>query len=260
MPRFAANLSMMFPEVELSQRFEAARKAGFRAVEYLRPYSDSVSDLQHYLKDAGVELILLNTPLGDRPGDRGVGALPGREADFRLCFDQALDYATQLGAGMVHVMAGIVPEGVSPDECERVFVANLRPVADVAKAQGIKLLLEPLNTRDVPGYLHTHTADTRRIIEAVGSDNVFLQYDFYHMQIMQGDLVETMQRNLDIIGHMQFSSLPGRNEPQHGEVNFEHVFAAIDASGYRGWLGCEYRPKGDTLEGLSWGKPYGLGV
>jgi hydroxypyruvate isomerase len=250
---------MMFPELEVPERFQAASKAGFNAVEYLRPYSDSITDLRDWLTEAGLQLILINTPLGDRPGDRGLGALPGREADFRQSFDLALDYATNLGVGMVHLMAGVVPEGATQQECEQVFIANLRQASDLARAQGVKLLLEPLNTRDVPGYLHTNTAHTRRIIEAAGCDNVFLQYDFYHMQIMQGDLVENMKRNLDIIGHMQFSSVPGRHEPQYGEVNFPNVFAAIDASGYTGWVGCEYRPKGDTLEGLSWAKPYGLG-
>jgi hydroxypyruvate isomerase len=261
MPKFAANLSMMFPELDEPQRFDAARDAGFGAVEFLRPYAHPIADVRRWLDDAGLQLILLNSPAGDPArNDRGLAALPGREHDFRASRDLTLEYAAGLGAGMVHLMAGVVPSDTPVEACEEVFCENLRLASDAAKAQGVRILLEPLNTRDVPGYLHTKTAHTRRLIEESGVDNAYLQYDFYHMQIMQGDLVENMRRNLDIIGHMQFSSLPGRNEPQYGEVNFDNVFAAIDASGYTAWLGCEYRPKGDTLEGLrSWGKRFGLG-
>jgi 2-dehydrotetronate isomerase len=260
MPKFAANLSMMFPELEPPERFLAARKAGFTAVEYLRPYEHSIEDVRHWLTEAGLELVLINSPMGNASaGERGIAVLPGREADFRDSLDLALDYATALGAGMVHLMAGVVPEGVSAAECERVFVGNLRKAAEVAGTRGVMLLLEPLNTRDVTGYLHTTTQQTCRLIEAAGSDNVFLQYDLYHMQIMQGDLVEGVRRHFDLIRHIQFSSVPGRNEPQHGEVNLPFVFRAIDELGYEGWIGCEYRPRGDTLEGLSWAAPYGIG-
>ena len=153
----------------------------------------------------------------------------------------------------------LVPQGVRPEACDEVFVANLKSVAKVAAAKGVRLLLEPLNTQDVPGYLHTRTAHTRRIIEAVGSDNVRMQYDLYHMQIMEGNLAEGLRRNWDIIGHIQFSSVPGRHEPQHGEVNVPFMFDVIDQLGYKGWIGCEYGPKTTTLEGLVWGKPYGIG-
>jgi hydroxypyruvate isomerase len=260
MPRFAANLSMMFPELEEPARFDAARKAGFTAVEFLRPYNHPVAEVRHWLDDAGLQLILINSPAGDPArGDRGLAALPGREADFRASLDQTLEYAAGLGAGMVHLMAGVVPEGQTVEACEAVFVENVRLAADTAKKLGVRILLESLNTRDVPGYLHTHTADTRRLIERSGSDNAFIQYDLYHMQIMQGDLVERLRENLDLVGHIQFSSVPGRHEPQHGEVNLPYVFEQIDAMGYDGWIGCEYRPKGDTLEGLVWAKPYGIG-
>lgn len=261
MPRFAANLSLMFSELEDPARFEAARKAGFTAVEYLRPYTYPVEDIRSWLNATGLELILINTPAGNpQAGERGLAALPGREADFRDAFDLTMRYATGLGAGMVHLMAGIVPEGEPVEACEAVFVGNVQAASEIAKRHGVILLLEALNTRDAPGYLHTNTAHSRRLIEATGCDNVFLQYDFYHMQIMQGDLVENMRRHFDLIRHVQFSSVPGRHEPQHGEVNFTHIFDAIDAMGYTGWTGCEYAPKGDTLEGLAgWGKPYGLG-
>ncbi|HLF77271.1 MAG TPA: 2-oxo-tetronate isomerase [Dehalococcoidia bacterium] len=261
MPRFAANLSMMFPELEVPARFQAARHAGFTAVEFLRPYAYPIRDVQQWLQDAGLQLILINAPSGDpAAGERGLAALPGRQHAFRESFETALDYATELGAGMIHVLAGVVPEGASRETYEQTFVDNMRSAAEVAKAQGVKLLLEPLNTRDVPRYLHTHTDDTRRLIEAVGSDNLFLQYDLYHMQIMQGDLVEGLRRNLDIVGHIQFSSVPGRHEPQHGEVNLPYVFEKIDEIGYEGWVGCEYQPKAGTLEGLSWAKPYAVGA
>lgn len=260
MPKFAANLSMMFPELEAPARFQAARDAGFKAVEYLRPYGYPVADLKQWLADAGVELILMNSPPGDADaGERGLAALPGREGEFRESLDLTLDYASALGVGMIHLMAGVVPEETPAIACEEVFVQNLSVATEIAKARGVMLLLEPLNTRDVPGYLHTTTAHSRKIIEAVGSDNLFLQYDLYHMQIMQGDLAEGLRENLDLIRHIQFSSVPGRHEPQYGEVNMPHMFAAIDAMGYAGWVGCEYQPKGDTLEGLSWAKPYGIG-
>jgi hydroxypyruvate isomerase len=260
MPRFAANLSMMFSELEPAARFRAARDAGFRAVEYLRPYAHKLDELRNWLDEAGLELILINSPAGSADaGERGLAALPGREAEFRESFDLALEYATGLGAGMVHVLAGTVPEGTPVAACEEVFGANIRAAAEVASAKGVKVLLEPLNTRDAPGYLHTTTAKTRHLIEAAGSDNIFIQYDLYHMQIMQGDLVEGLRRNLDLVRHIQFSSVPGRNEPQYGEVNLSYVFDQIDAMGYEGWVGCEYRPKAGTIEGLSWAKPYGIG-
>jgi 2-dehydrotetronate isomerase len=259
MPKFAANLSMMFPELEEPQRFAAARDAGFGAVEYLRPYAHPIAEVRRWLDDAGLQLILINSPAGDPArNDRGLAALPGREADFRASLDLTLEYATGLGAGMVHLMAGVVPPGIAVEACEEVFVENLCEASDTAKAAGVRILLEPLNTRDVPGYLHTKTAHTRRLIEESGADNAFLQYDFYHMQIMQGDLVEGLRSNLDIVGHVQVSSLPGRHEPQYGEVNFAYVFDEVDAMGYGGWIGCEYRPKNDTREGLTWALPYGI--
>jgi 2-dehydrotetronate isomerase len=261
MPRFAANLSMMFPEYEEPQRFEAARKAGFTACEFLRPYNHAIADVRRWLDDAGMELVLLNSPMGNQDaGERGLGALPGRQEDFRASLDQALDYANGLGAGMVHLMAGVVPEGVLREECEQTFIENVAGASETAKKRGVRLMLEPLNARDVPGYLHSTSAQARRIIEASGADNVFLQYDFYHLQIMQGDLVEGLKRDMDIIGHIQFSSVPGRHEPQHGEVNMPHCFEAVDSLGFTGWVGCEYRPKAGTVEGLTWAHQYGIGL
>ena len=260
MPRFCANLSMMFPELEMPRRFAAAREAGFKAVEVLRPYEYPVADVRGWLQDAGLEFVLLNSPPGKREGDRGLAGQPGREAEFRDALGKSLEYCVGLGAKMVHMMAGSVPEGTAREACEETFVENMYDAGIAARGMGIKLTLEPLNSRDAPNYLHNTAAKTRELISRIALDNVLLQYDLYHLQIMQGDLVENLRKNLDVVGHIQFSSLPGRNEPQYGEVNLPYVFDQIDALGYKGWVGCEYRPRGDTIEGLKgWGASYGLG-
>ena len=259
MPRFAANISTMFPELAPAERFMAAHRAGFDAVEYLMPYGHDIDELKSLLRDAELEIILLNTSVGDgAKGERGLAAVPGREDDFRMIFDQALDYAAGLDVGMVHVMAGVIPEGIAEAACDEVFVRNLQNVSTAAADAGVMLLIEPLNTRDVPGYLHTDSDHARRIIEAVDRDNVRMQFDLYHLQIMEGDLGAGLERHLDIIGHVPFSSVSGRHEPQHGEVNLPFLFNRLDELDYAGWVGCEYRPKGETLEGLTWAEPYGI--
>jgi hydroxypyruvate isomerase len=260
MPRFAANLTTMFPEWPLIERFKAAADVGFTAVELLQPYPVPVADIAEQLKLQNLQLILINTPMGDvANGERGLAALPGREEDFRQAFAQSLEYAIRLKVPMIHVMAGVVPDGVSNSDCCDTFVRNLKQAAVDAASNDIQLLLEPLNTLDVPGYLYTSTAEARNIIERVGQPNVRLQYDFYHLQIMQGNLAAGVSNNLDIIGHIQFSSVPGRHEPQFGEVNLGFLFDFLDEVNYAGWVGCEYRPKESTLEGLSWASQYGLG-
>lgn len=261
MPKFAANLSTMFPELEPPARFGAAAKAGFDAVEFLRPYDWPKEQVRGWLHETGLKFLLLNT-LGrnTQTGDPGASIVPGREEEFRAIFDQALDYVTALGGHMIHVTAGTVPEGLSGGECERTFVGNLKAAAPIAANAGVTLMLEPLNTQTVPGYLHTSTAHTRRIIEAVGAANVRLQYDFFHMQIMQGNHAAALAENLDIIGHVQFSCVPGRHEPQFGELNFPFLFGYLDEIGYDGWVAGEYTPKGDTWDGLTWGAPYGIGA
>lgn len=260
MPRFAANLSTMFPELEPPERFQAAARAGFKAVEFLRPYAHPAGQVRDWLDRNGLRFLLLNTLSRlSETADPGAGIVPGREAEFREIVERALAYSRALGGRMIHVTAGRVPDRLTPEACERVFIGNLKSVAPVAAEAGVTLLLEPLNTQSQPGYLHSTTAHTRRIIEAVGAPNVKLQYDFFHLQIMQGDHVETLAREFDLIGHIQFSSVPGRHEPQHGELNFPFLFAYLDEIGYDGWVGCEYAPKGDSWEGLSWAAPYGIG-
>lgn len=259
MPKFAANLTTMFPELEPSDRFGAAAAAGFTAAEFLRPYAYTASEIRHWIDDSGLQFLLLNT-LGRISDNEAPGAsiIPGRQDEFREIIKRAIDYCTALGGHLLHVTAGIVPADLSVETCEQVFVENLKSAAPLAAEAGVILLLEPLNTQTMPGYLHTDTAHTRRIIEAVDVPNINLQYDFFHMQIMQGNHIETLTNNLDIIGHIQFSSTPGRHEPQYGELNLPYLFAWLDDSGYDGWVGCEYTPKGDTWEGLSWAEPYGI--
>ena len=259
MPRFAANVSTMFPDLPVAERFAAARAIGFEAVEYLFPYGESPEEIKRCLRDTGIRMILLNTPLGDAStGERGLAAVPGRQADFKHHFEQSLCYARTLDVPMIHVMAGVVAEEQRND-AEVVFAENVRYAADVAAAHGIRILLEPLNHEDTPGYFLTLTEHTRRLINTIGRDNVRLQYDLYHRQIMEGNLARGISDNLDLIAHIQFSSVPGRHEPQFGEVNMPYLFEVCDRLGYDGWIGCEYRPMTTAAEGLSWGKPYGLG-
>lgn len=259
MPKFAANLTTMFPELEPEDRFRAAAVAGFKAVEFLRPYEYKPVLIRELLEENRLQFLLLNT-LGriSDEAEPGASVIPGREVEFREIMERALAYSTAVGGQFIHVTAGAVPDDLSVEACEEVFVGNLKSAAPLAADAGITLLLEPLNTQTMPGYLHTDTVHTRRIMEAVGAPNVKLQYDFFHMQIMQGNHVEILARDLDIIGHIQFSSVPGRHEPQHGELNLPYLFSYLDEIGFDCWIGCEYGPKGDSWEGLSWAKPYGI--
>jgi hydroxypyruvate isomerase len=260
MPRFAANLTMMFNEVDFLDRFAAAAEAGFAAVEFLFPYAFSKSELRARLREAGLAQVLFNLPPGDWDGgERGLGALPGRQAEFRKGVAAALEYAQALGCPRMHAMAGIVPAGAERAACEEVYVENLRFAARAARAAGVEVMIEPINTRDMPGYFLTRTDQARRIIEAVGEDNLFLQYDVYHAQISEGFLVETFRANRALIRHIQVAGVPGRYEPDaEQEINYPFLFAAIDAAGYDGWIGCEYRPRAGTIEGLGWLSPYGV--
>ena len=255
MPRLAANISTMFGDMPVPARFDLARRCRFEAVEFLAPYGHAIDDIRHWLHDTGLTLLLINISPGEA-GETGTAALPGRETAFREAFDQALDYAMSLDVAMIHVLAGRAAGDIRPSRA--LFIEQIRRAADLAAARGITLNLEPLNTRDVPGYLYTRREETAALIAEIGRDNVRFQFDFYHQQIMDGDLAAGLTSLLPIISHVQLSSLPGRHEPQHGEVNVHYLLRHLDASGYRGWVGCEYWPRDDLLTGLEWAAPYGI--
>jgi hydroxypyruvate isomerase len=253
MPRFAANLTMLFNELPFLDRFEAAAKAGFTGVEYLFPYDFAPEVLAAKLKAHGLTQVLHNLPAGDwAKGERGLAILPDRVEEFRAGVDKAIQYATALGCGQVNCLAGIAPQGADRAVLEASFVANLAYAAPRLKAAGIKLLIEPINSRDIPGFFLNTTRQARDLIARVGSDNLFVQYDIYHAQIMEGDLARTIEANLDAIPHIQLADNPGRHEPGTGEINFPFLFAHLDRLGYAGWVGCEYKPKAGTVEGLGW--------
>jgi hydroxypyruvate isomerase len=259
MPNFAANLSMMFQEHAFLDRFEAAARAGFRGVEFLFPYEYPVAELRVRLGEHKLTQALFNLPPGDwSKGERGVAIFPGREAEFRGYVAQAIDYARELGCKQLHMMAGIVPAGADTASLERTYIENIRYAAAQMKAHGIRTLLEPLNTIDNPGYFLTSIEQTRRIMELVGSDNVYLQLDLYHRQMMQGNLAQTIEKHLPVSSHIQIAGVPGRHEPNVGEINYPFLFDLIDRLGYRGWIGCEYRPKGVTTNGLGWAGAYAI--
>ena len=253
MPRFAANLTMLFTEAPFLDRFERAARAGFKAVEFLFPYAYPAAELKRRLVDHQLELILHNLPAGDwDAGERGIGCHPDRGAEFRDGVARAIEYATTLGAPQVNCLAGKAPPGISDDLLRSTFIDNLRYAAAALKKAGIRLLIEPINTFDIPGFYLNRTAQALAIIDAVGSDNLFVQYDIYHAQRMEGELIATLQKQLARIGHIQLADNPGRNEPGTGEIAYDRVFAAIDRMGYAGWIGCEYKPATSTEAGLAW--------
>jgi len=256
MPRFAANLSMMFNEHDFLDRFAAARKSGFEAVEFLFPYAYPAKEIAARLAGTGLEQVLFNVAQGDWDrGERGIGAIKGREAEFREAIEIGLDYAHRLDCPRLHVMAGFTKDGANAET----FAANLAWAAPLAKEAGVALLLEPLNGVDFPGYLVGDVKTARDIIAASGSDNVFLQYDAYHMQMSQGRLIQTFNDQLAVIRHIQIAGVPGRNEPDADqEINFAALFAAFDRAGYKGWIGCEYRPRATTTAGLGWASAWGI--
>ena len=255
MPRFAANLTMMFTEVAFVDRFAAAAKAGFTGVEYLFPYEYEAVALRQALNEHHLTQVLHNLPAGNwQKGDRGNACHPDRTKEFADGVERAIEYAGALGCTQLNCLAGITPPGVDPSDVRATFVSNLKRAAARLKSAGIRLLIEPINTRDIPNFFLSRTAQALEIIEAVGSDNVFLQYDVYHMQIMEGDLARTIERHLPLIAHMQIADPPARNEPGTGEVNFSYLFKQIDKLGYSGWIGCEYKPAGRTEDGLGWMK------
>jgi hydroxypyruvate isomerase len=262
MIRLAANLSMLFQEHDFLDRFAAAAEAGFRGVEYLFPYAYHPKDLADRLREAGLEQVLFNLPPGDwEAGERGLASLPGREADFRASVAEALRYAEVLGCPRIHAMAGLLPEGADKETIgahEHTYVANLRYAAREAAKAGRDVLIEPINQRDMPGYFLSRQADAMAVIQTVGADNLKLQFDVYHCQIMDGDLIRHMERQFSAIGHVQIAGVPERHEPDVGEVHYPAVFSRLESLGYSGWVGCEYRPAGNTRAGLGWGQDYGL--
>jgi hydroxypyruvate isomerase len=261
MPRFAANLSLTFNEFDFLDRFAAARRQGFAAVEYLFPYAYPKGELASRLKSEGLQQVLFNAPPGDwERGERGIAALPGREEEFRKSLETALDYAAALECPCLHVMAGLVPPGQEIAGYRQSFIQNLTWAAPLAAAAKVQLLLEPLNPIDFPGYLLSSVALACEIIGAIGSGNVFLQYDLYHAQMSQGPLAQTFRDNFDRIRHVQIAGVPGRHEPDGTqEIDYPFLFSLMDELGYKGWVGCEYRPRAGTLDGLAWAAPWGIG-
>lgn len=253
MPKFAANLSMLFTEVDFLDRFQAAAEAGFKGVEYLFPYDFEAAEIKRRLDDNGLTQVLFNLPAGDwAAGERGIACHPDRIAEFREGVERAIAYARVLGNTQVNCLAGIQPEGVSDAEARQTLVENLRYAADKLEAAGILLVAEPINTRDIPDFFLNRTEQALQIFDEVGSDNLKLQYDIYHMQIMEGDLAPTIETHFDRIAHVQIADNPGRHEPGTGEINYPFLFAHLDRLGYQGWIGAEYKPAGRTQEGLGW--------
>ena len=254
MPKFAANLTMLFTELPFMQRFEAAAKAGFEAVEYLFPYPYPKAELAAALKANKLKQVLHNLPAGDwDAGERGIGCHPDRVSEFREGVARAIDYAGTLGCPQVNCLLGKVPAGVSTEQAHETAVANLRYAAEQLRGANIRLLIEPINTFDIPGFFLTRTDQALKILDEVDSGNLFVQYDIYHAQRMEGELSSTITKNLARIGHIQLADNPGRGEPGTGEINYAWLFKHIDAAGYTGWIGCEYKPRGaTTAEGLGW--------
>jgi hydroxypyruvate isomerase len=259
MPRFAANLSMMFNEIDFLDRFAAARRAGFEAVEFLFPYDYPAAEVRKRLDDNGLTQALFNMPPGDwQAGERGMAALPGRQSAFRDSVKLALDYAGALDCKLLHCMAGLVPAEISPITAGSVYAANLAWAVEQAYPAGVKPVIEPINHRDMPGYFLNTQAQGHAIVDALGSDRIGLQFDVYHCQTTEGDVTKRMEKHLPVIAHMQIADVPARNEPGTGEIGWEFVFRRMDELGFQGWVGCEYRPAADTVAGLAWRQRFGV--
>lgn len=257
MPKFSANLSFLYQDLAFLDRFAAAANDGFGALEYLGPYAEPKEKVADTLKANGLKQALFNVPSGDwAGGERGIACLPDRVEEFRSGISLALDYAKALACPQVNVISGLIPKGADLETLEKVLVENLKYAAERTADAGVKLLIEPINLRDIPGFFLSSTDHAARILEKVGSDNLYIQYDFYHMQIMQGDLIPTFTRLKERIAHVQIADNPGRNEPGTGEINYGFILSELDRLGYEGWVGCEYKPKAGTTEGLGWMKPY----
>lgn len=253
MPRFAANLSMMYNEVPFLQRFDAAAGDGFRAVEFLFPYDHPAAEVAAALRGAGLQQVLFNAPPGDwAAGEKGIASLPGREREFDAGLDKAIEYAQALDCPQVHVMAGLVTDESRRALQRTTYIANLRHAAKRFADHGLTALIEPINTRDISGFLLNTQADAHAVIAEVGEQNLKVQMDLYHCQIVEGDLAMKIRKYLAGVGHMQVAGVPERHEPDTGEINYPYLFALLDELGYDGWIGCEYRPRAGTSAGLGW--------
>jgi len=272
MPQFAANLHYLFSELPFLDRFEAAAAAGFKAVEFQVPYDYPPVELSARLRANALKMVLFDAPMGewDR-GDRGLAAVPGREKEFRDGLATVVEYGSALGCDTVHLMAGVVGPAEDLQAAERTYVSNLRHAAAMLGDHGIAGVIEPINkkmgivqngpsytTQGMHGYFLNHTDQARRILDEVGSPNLQLHLDFYHMQMLEGHLAETVRENIGLLRHVQIAGVPGRHEPTVGEINYPFLFDLLDELGYRGWVGCEYRPKGETWAGLAWAAKYGI--
>ncbi len=257
MPRFAANLTMLFGDCDFMERFGRASHAGFKAVEYMFPYPYETEQLAEKLRTNGLTQVLFNLPAGDwEAGERGIALLPDRVGEFQAGVGRAIAIAKALSCGRVNCLVGFTPKEVPPDKARETLVGNLRFAAEALKKERIALLVESLNTRDFPGFYLSRTCEVLSLLKEVGHANLSYQYDVYHMQVMEGDLTETARRNIAAIGHIQIADNPGRHEPGTGEVNFANLFRFIDDAGYKGYIGCEYKPLGLTEDGLGWLRPY----
>ncbi len=272
MPRFAANLHYLFTEVPFLDRITAAADAGFKAVEFQVPYHWSPEELAKRIEANDLQMVLFDAPVGNwDAGDRGLSAVPGREAEFRAGLPRVVEYAQGMGCELVHVMAGVVM-AEDREKAERTYVDNLRHAAEMLAPHGVRVVIEPINpalgipqgassytTQGMPGYFLNHTKDARRYMAEVAHDNLSLHLDVYHMQLLEGHLADTLRANIDVCRHVQIAGVPGRHEPDVGEINYPFLFDLLDELGYEGWVGCEYRPAGDTRAGLGWAKAYGIG-
>jgi 2-dehydrotetronate isomerase len=256
MPRLAANLAFLFGDRPFLERFGAAAAAGFNAVEIQAHYDQAPSAVRAQLDRHRLTILGINTA-GGRPGEIGLAAVPGREEEFAEVFRQALDYAVAIGAISIHCLAGTVPPERRP-AAEKVFIDNLTRAADVAAARDVKLLIEPINPRDRPDYFLTRVEQAADLIGRIDRPNVKIQFDFYHVQIVGGDLLRRFERHQPVIGHVQIAAVPSRAEPDEGEVNYRTILAELDRLGYAGWIGCEYKPRGRTEDGLGWARGYGV--
>ena len=259
MTKLAANLTMLYNEVDFLERFDAAAQSGFTGVEYLFPYAYQREQLAERLQRNRLVQVLHNLPAGDwAAGERGIACHPDRVGEFQEGVGKAIDYARTLECKQINCLSGIAPSRVDPKQVRATFVSNLRFAAEKLGAAGIKLLVEPINTFDIPGFFLSGTRQALDVIRDVGSNNLYLQYDIYHMQRMEGEIASTIKAHLPQIAHLQLADNPGRNEPGTGEINYRFLFGFIDSIGYDGWIGCEYKPKAATMDGLGWRAAHGV--